>query len=198
MGSSLSKPKKNVQPQPGPGADYDMLMKMLLIGDNGVGKSCLLLRVADDTYTDSYISTFGVDFKIVRKVVEGKECKLQIWDTVGEERFRTITSSYYRGAHGILMVYDVSERQSFENIKRWNQEIDKYASPNVARILVANKNDMKQVVTTKEGQDLANQLHVSFVEVSAKTGEGTSETFDELARLILGFTMPNIKGARKE
>uniref|UniRef100_A0A672H6H7 small monomeric GTPase n=1 Tax=Salarias fasciatus TaxID=181472 RepID=A0A672H6H7_SALFA len=88
----------------------DYLFKLLLIGDSGVGKSCLLLRFADDSYTDSYISTIGVDFKIRTVDMDGKTVKLQIWDTAGQERFRTITSSYYRGAHGIIIVYDVTEQ----------------------------------------------------------------------------------------
>merc|ERR1712006_60493 len=98
-------------------AEYDYLFKLLLIGDSGVGKSCLLLRFADDTYTESYISTIGVDFKIRTINLDGKCVKLQIWDTAGQERFRTITSSYYRGAHGIIVVYDVTDRETFNNVK---------------------------------------------------------------------------------
>ncbi|WBY58514.1 ras-related protein Rab-1B [Plasmodium yoelii yoelii] len=106
---------------------YDSLFKILLIGDSGVGKSCLLLRFADDTYTDSYISTIGVDFKIKTIEIDDKIIKLQIWDTAGQERFRTITSSYYRGAQGIIIVYDVTDRDSFNNVKNWIIEIEKYA-----------------------------------------------------------------------
>ncbi|EEB90600.1 hypothetical protein MPER_11169 [Moniliophthora perniciosa FA553] len=116
-------------------SEYDYLFKLLLIGDSGVGKSCLLLRFADDTYTESYISTIGVDFKIRTIELEGKTVKLQIWDTAGQERFRTITSSYYRGAHGIIVVYDVTDNDTFTNVKQWLQEIDRYASGRATRIV---------------------------------------------------------------
>ena len=111
-------------------SEYDYLFKLLLIGDSGVGKSCLLLRFADDTYTESYISTIGVDFKIRTIELDGKTIKLQIWDTAGQERFRTITSSYYRGAHGIIVVFDVTDQESFNNVKQWLHEIDRYACAN--------------------------------------------------------------------
>ncbi|XP_048491757.1 GTP-binding protein YPTM2 isoform X2 [Beta vulgaris subsp. vulgaris] len=123
-------------------SEYDYLFKLLLIGDSGVGKSCLLLRFADDSYLDSYISTIGVDFKIRTVDQDGKTIKLQIWDTAGQERFRTITSSYYRGAHGIIVVYDITDQESFNNVKQWLSEIDRYASNNVNKLLVGNKSDL--------------------------------------------------------
>eukprot|EP00667_Euglena_gracilis_P030005 EG_transcript_40714 len=144
------------------GSEYDFLFKLLLIGDSGVGKSCLLLRFADDTYTESYISTIGVDFKIRTIELEGKVIKLQIWDTAGQERFRTITSSYYRGAHGIIVVYDVTDMESFNNVKTWLNEIDKYATDKVNKLLVGNKCDLvvKKVVDYQTAKDFADQLEI--------------------------------------
>lgn len=103
--------------------DYDYLFKLVLIGDSGVGKSCLLLRFADDNFTDSYISTIGVDFRFRTITIDDKIVKLQIWDTAGQERFRTITSAYYRGADGIIMVYDVTSSESFDHVEEWLSEV---------------------------------------------------------------------------
>jgi len=152
-------------------SEYDYLFKLLLIGDSGVGKSCLLLRFADDTYTESYISTIGVDFKIRTIQLEGKTIKLQIWDTAGQERFRTITSSYYRGAHGIIVVYDVTEMESFNNVKQWLHEIDRYATEGVNKLLVGNKSDLvsKKQVDAAQAKELADSLQIPFLETSAKS-----------------------------
>eukprot|EP00930_Biecheleria_cincta_P040009 TRINITY_DN2744_c0_g1_i1.p1 TRINITY_DN2744_c0_g1~~TRINITY_DN2744_c0_g1_i1.p1 ORF type:complete len:207 (-),score=51.60 TRINITY_DN2744_c0_g1_i1:64-684(-) len=163
--------------------EYDYLFKLLLIGDSGVGKSCLLLRFADDTYTESYISTIGVDFKIRTLDLDGKTVKLQIWDTAGQERFRTITSSYYRGAHGIIVVYDVTDKESFNNVKHWMQEIDKYAADGVNKLLVGNKCDLssKKVVSYDEAKELAESLQVQFMETSAKNAHNVEQAFQMMA-----------------
>merc|ERR1712054_323336 len=146
-------------------AEYDYLFKLLLIGDSGVGKSCLLLRFADDTYTDTYISTIGVDFKIRTVEIEGKVIKLQIWDTAGQERFRTITSSYYRGAHGIIVVYDVTDEESFNHVKQWLVEIDRYCHEHVNKMLVGNKCDLasKRKVEKKTAEEFASSLNIPFI-----------------------------------
>ncbi|XP_069385713.1 ras-related protein ORAB-1 isoform X1 [Paralichthys olivaceus] len=197
--------------------EYDYLFKLLLIGDSGVGKSCLLLRFADDTYTESYISTIGVDFKIRTIELDGKTIKLQIvrdagspgrelissatrwlclfltgsalfyqWDTAGQERFRTITSSYYRGAHGIIVVYDVTDQESFNNVKQWLQEIDRYASENVNKLLVGNKCDLttKKVVDYTTAKEFADNLGIPFLETSAKSATNVEQAFMTMAAEI--------------
>jgi len=166
--------------------EYDYLFKLLLIGDSGVGKSCLLLRFADDTYTESYISTIGVDFKIRTIELNGKTIKLQIWDTAGQERFRTITSSYYRGAHGIIVVYDITDQVSFNNVKQWLQEIDRYACENVNKLLVGNKCDLanKRAVDTKVAKEFADSLGIPFLETSAKNATNVEQAFLTMAAEI--------------
>lgn len=175
--------------------EYDYLFKLLLIGDSGVGKSCLLLRFSDDTYTESYISTIGVDFKIRTIDLDGKSVKLQIWDTAGQERFRTITSSYYRGAHGIIVVYDVTDMASFANVKQWLQEIDRYACESVNKLLVGNKCDLitKKAVDFNTAREFADGLGIPFLETSAKTATNVDEAFTAMARQIIDRVVGNAK-----
>lgn len=164
--------------------EYDYLFKLLLIGDSGVGKSCLLLRFADHTYTESYISTIGVDFKI-RTITtrDEKTIKLQIWDTAGQERFRTITSSYYRGAHGIIVVYDVTDQESFNNVKQWLNEIERYACEKVNKLLVGNKCDLvsKKAVSYEVAKAFADKLDIPFLETSAKAATNVEKAFLTMA-----------------
>jgi len=169
-----------------PRGDYDHLIKLLLIGDSGVGKSCLLLRFSDDTFTTSFITTIGIDFKVRTVELDGRRVKLQIWDTAGQERFRTITTAYYRGAMGILLVYDVTDESSFNNIRNWIRNIEQHASDNVNKVLVGNKVDMdaKRVVSTAQGQKLADEYGIKFFETSAKTNQNVEEVFFTIARDI--------------
>jgi len=167
-------------------AAYDYLIKLLLIGDSGVGKSCLLLRFSDDSFTPSFITTIGIDFKIRTIEFEGKKIKLQIWDTAGQERFRTITTAYYRGAMGILLVYDVTDDKSFANIRNWIRNIEQHASENVNKILIGNKCDLvdKKVIDTARGKALAEEFSIRFLETSAKNSINVDEAFISLARDI--------------
>jgi Ras-related protein Rab-1A len=118
--------------------------------------------------------------------LDQKTVKLQIWDTAGQERFRTITSSYYRGAHGIIVVYDVTDMESFNNVKQWLHEIDRYAAENVNKLLVGNKSDLtaKRVVSTEQGKEFADSLGIEFLETSAKTSQNVEQAFLTMASQI--------------
>lgn len=166
--------------------EYDHLFKLLIIGDSGVGKSSLLLRFADNTFSGNYITTIGVDFKIRTVEIDGDKVKLQIWDTAGQERFRTITSTYYRGTHGVIVVYDVTSGDSFANVKRWLHEIDQNCEV-VNRILVGNKNDGPdlKVVLTEDAQRFADQMGIQLFETSAKENINVEEMFMAITRQVL-------------
>lgn len=166
--------------------DYDYLFKLVLIGDTGVGKSCLLLRFADDAFTESYISTIGVDFRFRTVKVDGKTVKLQIWDTAGQERFRTITSAYYRGADGIIMVYDVTSQESFDHVGDWLTEVNRYASDGTCKLLVGNKSDMDdKIVNTDTAKEYADSLGIPFLETSAKNATNVEEAFLTMAQELI-------------
>ena len=182
--SSMMVPKHTVV---SPTQDADFLFKLILIGDSGVGKSNLLLRFADDWYSENYISTIGVDFKIKTIQIAGKTIKLQIWDTAGQERFRTITSSYYRGAHGIMVVYDVTDKNTFQNLKQWISEVNRHASSHVNKMLIGNKCDLvnQKEVETEVAREFANELGMNFFETSAKNSTNVDEAFHEMACNIM-------------
>jgi len=148
----------------------------------GVGKTCLLLRYANDSFSPTFITTIGIDFKIKNIQLDGKRIKLQIWDTAGQERFRTITTSYFRGAQGILLVYDVTDRSTFMSIRNWISQIQMHADVNVNKILIGNKCDMAdRVVTTEEGEALAREYNIHFYETSAKQDINVEKAFMTIA-----------------
>ncbi|SCV99975.1 LAFE_0B06656g1_1 [Lachancea fermentati] len=167
------------------GKSYDSIMKILLVGDSGVGKSCLLVRFVEDKFSPSFITTIGIDFKIKTVDINGKKVKLQLWDTAGQERFRTITTAYYRGAMGIILVYDVTDERTFANVKQWFSTVNQHANDEAQLLLVGNKSDMDtRAVTTEQGEALAKELGIPFVEASAKDDTNVNEIFFQLAKLI--------------
>merc|ERR1712093_609036 len=178
--------------------EYDHLFKIVIVGDSGCGKSSLLVRFTDGNYSDVYISTIGVDFKFRQLRLNGKNIKLQIWDTAGQERFRNITASFYRGAHGIVLVYDVTNKNSFDNINSWLEDIARHhgygsSSSSLVNkpsiILVGNKCDMpKKVVSTETAQRFAEKNGLQFIEASAKDSSNVETAFVNLVSEILQQT----------
>lgn len=171
------------------GDSYDHLFKVLLVGDSAVGKSCLLMRFTADRFDEVTTSTIGVDFRVKYLDINGQRVKLTVWDTAGQERFRTLTSSYYRGAQGIIFVYDVSRRETFENLDRiWMKEVDIYSNiEDAVKMVVANKVDLEgeRQVTTEEGHAFARNMGCLYVETSAKINIAVQQAFEELATKIL-------------
>ncbi|KAI9593396.1 ras family-domain-containing protein [Syncephalis fuscata] len=165
---------------------YDHLFKFLLIGDSGVGKSCLLLRFTDDSFTPSFITTVGIDFKVRTIQLYGRRIKLQIWDTAGQERYRNITTAYYRNAMGVIIVYDITDKQSFHNVSDWIKQVDEHANEAVNKLIVGNKCDQEanRVVTVEQGQALAAEHGVQFMETSAKANNNVDDAFYALAKLV--------------
>ena len=161
-------------------------LKILLLGDTSVGKTCFLKRYTDDTFQDAYLSTIGFDFKFKYITLQsGKKVKVQLWDTAGQERFRTIAKSYYKGAHGIILIYDVTNQKSFENIKNWLIQIKDEAPSRTCVMLVANKIDSEERKVTKaEGENLAKSNNLKFYEASAKENINVSEAFQDIVEDI--------------
>ncbi len=171
------------------------VLKLFLIGDVGVGKTCLILRKAENRFTEQFLSTIGEDFKLA--TIDG--VKVQIWDTAGQERFgKVVTSSSYRHAHGIFIVYDVTNQESFRNVSMWCDEIDRFSSQATSRVLLGNKCDVAiadRHVTTAEGQDLADQMGIPFFETSSKAAVNVDEAFLALVNLIhtqIGPSTPSL------
>jgi len=163
----------------------DFTFKILVIGDGTSGKSSILHRYIDNSFYHNYISTIGVDFKIKVLNIFNKLIKLQIWDTAGQERFKAITTAYYRGVNGILLTYDVSNRETFDNIDNWINDINKFAPPDTLIVLVGNKSDsIKRKVTIEEGINKANELNIPFIETSAKDNINIEKAFDLLGEKL--------------
>ncbi len=177
----------------------DCVYKVLLLGDSTVGKTCILLKYTDKIFQETHMMTIGLDYRLKTMTLQsGKEVKLQIWDTAGQDRFRSITKNYYKGSHGIILIYDVTSLKTFENVKSWVSQIHEEISDKVVIYLVGNKIDMddERKVQTEEGQKLAEELGVPFVETSAKSGVNIDNIFSDITERI-DKEFGNIQKVRK-
>lgn len=177
---------------------YDVLFRLLLIGDSGVGKTCLLCRFTDNEFHSSHISTIGVDFKMKTIDVDGIKVRIQIWDTAGQERYQTITKQYYRRAQGIFLVYDITSERSYQHIMKWASDVDEYAPDGVQKILIGNKADesQKRQVGADQGLKLAKEYGMDFFETSACTNINIKESFTRLTELVLQAHKKELDGLR--
>ena len=173
--------------------------KILILGDSKVGKSCFLTRYADKTYQEDYLSTIGMDYKIKNYELEnGDIIKLYIWDTAGQDRFRSITSNYYKGADGIILIYDITKQETFNNVRNWITSIKEEAPAKVVLILVGNKVDdeKNRAVPKSEGEKIADEYNLPFLECSAKSDINVTETFDVLIKKIVEINPKNKQGQK--
>ena len=168
--------------------DYDYIFKLVLIGDTCVGKSCILVRFSDDIFDDNYVTTIGVDFRFKTMVVKNKVVKIQIWDTAGEERYRSITTAYYRGAAAIIICCDCTNKESFNNIKNWVEEIGKYTDKDaVDKMVFMNKCDLTEdrCIKKEDIDKFEKENGIKVLEVSAKTGEGIDKGFEYIIEKLI-------------
>ena len=162
--------------------------KILVLGDPSVGKSCFLIRYTEDTFQDVYLSTIGMDCKYKDVILEeDKSIRLQIWDTAGQDRFRSITKNLYKGAAGIMLIYDITNRNTFDNVKKCVNSIKEEVTSKVVIILVGNKIDLdkKRQVQTDEGEQIAEEFDMPFFECSALTGENINSALETLAKKLV-------------
>eukprot|EP00049_Salpingoeca_infusionum_P017511 m.353239 g.353239 ORF g.353239 m.353239 type:complete len:217 (-) comp16715_c0_seq1:358-1008(-) len=166
--------------------NYSYIFKYIIIGEMGVGKSCLLHQFTEQKFMPDCPHTIGVEFGTRIIEVSGQKIKLQIWDTAGQERFRAVTRSYYHGAAGALLVYDITRRSTYNKLRTWLNDARALTNPNTVIFLIGNKSDLeaKRDVTTEEAQEFAKENGLVFLETSAKTGERVDEAFLETAKSI--------------
>ena len=165
--------------------------KVLILGDSTVGKTCFLVRYVDDSFDDSTLLSVGMDYRLKNvKTEDGTKVKLQIWDTCGQERYRSISKNYYKGANAIILVFSLIDKKSFESVENWINQIKEEASESILIILVGNKSDLieKRVISYEEAEKLAKEFNINYFECSAKTGENINVAFNDLIEQMVEKT----------
>ena len=167
--------------------EYDMMFKILLLGDSGVGKSSLLLRYTKNQFMTDMRSTIGVEFGIKYLTLDNLQLKVQIWDTAGMERYRSLTSAYYKGAKGVIIVYDICRKKSFEDIDKWIEDFKSKADEDAVILIIGNKSDLKdqREVNTEEVKSKAEKNKMAFMETSAKNNDNVHKAFIQLFQEIV-------------
>ncbi|GBG27328.1 Ras-related protein Rab-11B [Hondaea fermentalgiana] len=180
--------------------DYDYLFKLVLVGDSGVGKTCLLSQYRRGEFNYDTKHTIGVEFATKELQVQDKTIKCQIWDTAGQERYRAITKAYYRGAVAALLVYDITDRETFTNLKRWLSEVQSHADRDIKLMVVGNKSDMEdsRAVSPDEGRAFAEQHNLYFVEASALKGDAVSFAFESLVEKVFEHHVTRVRALEAE
>ena len=166
---------------------YDEKIKVMLIGDANVGKTSIIKRFCKNIFTPSFLSTYGLDFETKYLKINNKTINLQIWDTAGEERYRVIAKNYFNKSDGFVVVYDITNKNSFENVTNWLEQIQENASEHAQSILLGNKCDLegKRIIKKEEGMELAKIHNINFYETSAEKGKNIDQAFNDLVKVIL-------------
>ena len=167
-------------------SEYDYLFKLVVIGDSGVGKSSICTRYTKGAFNEMFLTTIGVDFECHTIALDDKIIKLQIWDTAGQERFKAITNSFYRGAHGIIIVFDVTNWESFDNVKHWLEEVNRREDVTTYKLLLGNKcdQDRKRIISFDAANEFSNRLNIPYLETSAKDAINVDQAFINMASEI--------------
>ena len=175
--------------------DYDMIFKIITVGDSGVGKTNLISRYSSNNFCEQSKATVGIEFRFKKIIIDNKKIKAQLWDTAGQERFRSLTSSYYKGGHGALIVYDITDKNSFDNIGKWLYDLRKNGGDKMQIILIGNKSDLnnKRAISENAGSMKAKSENIAFMETSAKNSEGVNEAFNLLIKNIYELNKNDIE-----
>lgn len=173
---------------------YDTIFKIVMVGDSGVGKTNLISRYLKNEFNTSSKATVGIEFGNKKLQIDNKNIKTQIWDTAGQERFRSITSAYYRGAHGAIIVYDITNTESFNDVERWLHDLRNNGDEKICIMLIGNKLDLKdkRTVTEEQGKNKAKDAGLLFIETSAQSSENVNNAFEEIIKKIYDINKSNI------
>ena len=167
--------------------EYDYLFKLIIVGDTNVGKTNIMSKYIKDQFNITSKSTIGVEFGTKILEIDNKKVKAQIWDTAGQERYKSITSAYYKGAKGAFIVYDITNKSTFESVDKWIKDLNSYGDKNLTMLLIGNKSDLedKRIINKEEGEEKAKSFELGFIETSAYNGDNIDQAFDIMLKEVL-------------